>query len=299
MTAFEWGLLLLLSLVWGGSYFFVGVAVEALPTMTIVFARVSIGAVVLLLCLKLFGIQMPRSGKVWRLFFVMGFLNNAVLFSLIVWGQAELASGVAAIINALTPLFTILVAHFATRDERITKARLVGVVTGFFGVAVLIGMDSLVLLDGGFWASLACICAAVSYALAGVFGRRFAREGILPMTTATGQLCASSCLLGVVMLIVDTPWSIAMPGFSVVASLVGIGVLSTALAYTLYFRILATAGATNLLLVTFLVPLSAIILGISFLNEVLLVRHIAGMVLIGMALLIIDGRVMAMIAGKR
>ncbi len=299
MTPFEWLLLLLLSLLWGGSYFFVGVAVEELPTMTIVFARVSIGAAVLLLCLKSLGIQMPWTRKAWQLFFIMGFLNNAVPFSLIVWGQSHLASGVAAIINSSTPLFTILVAHYLTQDERITKAKFFSVLVGFFGVMVLIGVDSLVMLDGGFWASMACIGAAVSYAFAGVFGRRFAREGIAPMATATGQVCASSCMLFVIMMLLDAPWTLALPSLPVFAALVGIGVLSTALAYTVFFRILATAGATNLLLVTFLLPVNAIILGVAFLSEALLLRHIMGMLLIGVSLLIIDGRVFKFFTGSK
>ena len=298
MTLFEWGLLLLLSLVWGGSYFFVGVAVAELPTMTIVFARVSIGAAVLLLCLKPLGIAMPWTWQAWRLFLIMGLLNNAVPFSLIVWGQGALASGVAAIINASTPLFTIIVAHFLTSDETMTKAKFCGVVIGFFGVVVLIGIDSLIMRDSGFWAAAACIGAAASYAFAGVFGRRFARVGIAPMATATGQVCASSCILLVIMLMVDAPWTLAMPSLSVWAALLGIGVLSTALAYSLYFRILATAGATNLLLVTFLLPVNAIILGVSFLDETLLLRHVMGMLIIGLSLLIIDGRVIKFLQRK-
>ena len=299
MTLYEWLLLLLLSLVWGGSYFFVGVAVAELPTMTIVFARLSIGAVVLLLCLKPLGIAMPWTRKAWQLFFIMGMLNNAVPFCLIVWGQSHLASGVAAIINASTPMFTILVAHFLTQDESMTKVKFFGVIVGFFGVVVLIGVDSLVMLDGGFWASLACIGAAISYAFAGVFGRKFAREGIAPMATATGQVCASSCILFVIMLLVDTPWQLEVPSMPVFAALVGIGVLSTALAYTVYFRLLATAGATNVLLVTFLVPVNAIILGVAFLNEALLLRHILGMLLIGVSLLVIDGRMVQFLTRRK
>ena len=299
MTPFEWLLLLLLSLLWGGSYFFVGVAVDELPTMTIVFARVSIGAIALLLCLKIFGIQMPWTRQAWTLFFIMGLLNNAIPFSLIVWGQSALASGVAAIINASTPLLTILVAHFYTTDEQITRTKALGVLIGFFGVVVLIGIDSVTTLDGNFWASLACIAAALSYACAGVFGRRFVRAGIAPMATATGQLCASSCLLCLMMLVIDAPWTLTLPSASALWALIGVGVFSTALAYTIYFRILATAGATNLLLVTFLLPINAIILGVSFLNEALLIRHMLGMLLIGLSLLIIDGRFMHLMTKTR
>ncbi|MDA1089834.1 MAG: DMT family transporter [Proteobacteria bacterium] len=289
MRPLEWGMLVLLSVLWGGSFFFNGVAVMALPTFTVVVCRVFLAALTLLAVMRIMGQRLPTSGRVWAAFFGMGFLNNVVPFSLIVWGQSHIASGVASILNATTPLFTVLVADVLTRDEKITGARLLGVIAGLAGVAVMIGGGALS-LGVNITAQLAVLGAALSYAFAGVFGRRFQGLGITPMAAATGQVTASSILLMPVMLIVDQPWTLAAPSLTVVLALAGLAMLSTALAYILYFRILATAGATNLLLVTFLIPVSAIGLGVVVLNEVLLPQHVAGMALIGLGLAAIDGR---------
>jgi len=228
----------------------------------------------------------------------MGFLNNLVPFSLIVWGQTQIGSGLASILNATTPLFGVVVAHVLTRDEKMTGHRLAGVVLGFAGVVVMLGPAALRTVGSDIAAQLACLAAAFSYALAGVFGRRFRRMGVAPMATATGQVTASTAMLVPLALLVDRPWTLAMPGPATWGAILGIAALSTALAYVLYFRILATAGATNILLVTFLVPVSAIILGSLVLGEVLELQHLAGMALIGTGLAAIDGR-LARIAKRR
>ncbi|MBT3306136.1 MAG: EamA family transporter [Alphaproteobacteria bacterium] len=290
MSPFEWGLLLTLSLLWGGSFFFVGVAVKELPTFTIVVCRVFFAALTLWAVMKAMGLKMPTSRRVWGAFFVMGFLNNAVPFSLIVWGQGHIASGLAAIINATTPLFTVIVAHSLTTDEKMTGTRLAGVIVGLVGVAFMIGLDVLQSLGVNVLAQIAILAASLSYAFAGVFGRRFRDLGVSPMAAATGQVTASSIMLAPIMLIVDTPWTLPVPSMATIGALAGIALLSTALAYTLYFRILATAGATNLLLVTLLVPVSAILLGVLVLGEVLEPKHFIGMAMIGVGLAAIDGR---------
>lgn len=291
MTSMEWLMLLTLSAVWGGSFFFNGIAVKEVPTFTIVTARVGLAAVVLWLVLGLCRTPLPRDPRVWVAFFVMGFLNNVVPFSLIVWGQGHIASGVAAILNATTPLFTVLVAHLSTPDEKLSRARLAGVLAGLAGVAAMIGGGAVTTLGLDLTAQLACLAAALSYAFAGVFGRRFRVMGVSPMVTATGQVTASSLMLLPAMMMIDHPWALPMPSGAAILALAGIAVLSTAFAYFLYFRILATAGATNLLLVTFLIPVSAIILGVTVLGETLQTRHLLGMLLIGSGLAAIDGRV--------
>jgi drug/metabolite transporter (DMT)-like permease len=290
MTPREWAMLLALATVWGGSFFFNGVAVRELPVLTVVVCRVALAAVLLLALLRLRGERLPRDRRVWSAFFGMGLLNNAVPFSLIVWGQTHIASGVAAILNASTPLFGVLLAHVLTRDEPMSGGKLAGVLIGFAGVAVMIGGGAVHDLGANVAAQLMCLAAALSYALAGIFGRRFRSMGVAPMSTATGQVVASSLILLPLALAVDRPWTIAPPGLPAVAALAGLAAISTAFAYVLYFRLLATAGATNLLLVTFLVPVSAILLGTLFLGEVLLPRHLAGIVLIGTGLAAIDGR---------
>lgn len=290
MTALEWAMLIALSAVWGGSFFFNGVAVREVPVFTVVVARVVLAALILYVLLRLKGERMPADSGVWAAFFAMGLINNVIPFSLIVWGQQHIASGVASILNASTPLFAVVFAHLLTQDEKMTGGKLLGVAIGFAGVAFMIGSSAVRALGTGVAAQLACLGAAVCYALAGIFGRRFRRLGVAPMTTATGQVIASSILLVPVMLAVDRPWTQAVPSAAAIGALAGVAAISTALAYVLYFRILSTAGATNLSLVTFLIPVSAILLGILFLDETLLPRHLGGMALIGLGLAAIDGR---------
>ncbi len=290
MGALEWGMVILLALVWGGSFFFNEVAVRELPTLTVVVGRVVLAAVILHILLRSFGQRMPTSFAIWRAFFCMGLINNVIPFTLIVWGQIHIASGVASILNATTPLFTVLVAHWMTADEKITGGRVVGVLVGLVGVVIMIGGDVLSGLGTNVFAQIAVLAAALSYAFAGVYGRRFRALEVSPMATATGQVTASSVLMVPAMLIIDQPWLLPLPSAAAIWSLIGVAALSTAFAYILYFRILATAGATNLLLVTFLVPVSAILLGVLILGEVLLPKHLMGMALIGLGLAAIDGR---------
>ncbi len=297
MTAREWGMLLTLSLVWGGSFFFNEIAVRQLPVFTVVLCRVALAAVILLAVLRLTGQRLPRSGKVWAAFFGMGMLNNVIPFSLIVAGQQSVASGVASILNAATPLFGVIFAHLLTQDEKLTPLKLAGVIVGFLGVAVMIGPDAISGLGGNLAAQMMILAGAASYAFAGIFGRRFKAMGVSPMATATGQVIASSIILLPLVLVIDRPWTLPAPGWDAIAALIGVAAISTAFAYFLYFRIFASAGATNLLLVTFLIPISAILLGTAFLSEALLPRQIAGMALIGLGLSLIDGRLWRRLGG--
>jgi drug/metabolite transporter (DMT)-like permease len=299
MSPLDWSMLLALSILWGGSFFFVGVAVKALPPFTIVLLRVAIAAAALQLVLRATGKAMPWDRKTWLAFFGMGLLNNAIPFSLIVWGQTHIASGLASILNATTPLFTVLVAHVLTADERLSRGRIVGVLLGLAGVIALIGPQALTGLGKDVMAQFAILGAAISYAFAGIFGRRFKRMGVPPLATAAGQVTASSALLFPVALIVDRPWTLSVPELPVWAAILGVALLATALAYILFFRILASAGAVNLMLVTFLIPVSAILLGSAFLGETLATMDFAGMALIGMGLAAIDGRLAVRLAVRR
>jgi drug/metabolite transporter (DMT)-like permease len=218
----------------------------------------------------------------------MGLLNNLIPFSLIFWGQTHIASGLASILNSTTPLFTAVLAHFLTRDERLTANRLAGVLAGLAGVVVMIGPDVLVGLRANVLAQSAVLCAALSYALAGIYGRRF--RGTPPLVTAAGQVTSTSVLLLPVVLLADRPWTLPLPGARTWAAVAGLALLCTALAYVIYFRILAVAGATNLLLVTFLIPVSALLLGGLVLGERLEPRHFGGMGLIALGLAAMDGR---------
>jgi drug/metabolite transporter (DMT)-like permease len=284
----EWALLVVLALLWGGSFFFSKVALADLPPFTVVFGRVALAAVALNLVVRATGNRMPRSLALWGTFAVMGLLNNLIPFSLIVWSQKQIASGLAAILNSTTPLFTVVLAHFVTRDEKLTTNRLVGVLSGLAGVVVMMGPDLLYGLEANVLAQGAVLSAALSYALAGIFGRRF--KGIPPLVTAAGQVTATTCMMLPVLLLVDRPWTLPVPGTRTLLAITGLALLCTALAYVIYFRILAVAGATNLLLVTFLIPVSALLLGGLVLGERLEPRQFGGMGLIALGLAAIDGR---------
>ncbi len=288
MGVSEWFLLILLSLLWGGSFFFGEVALLALPPFTIVLGRVSIAAIVLNLIVRATGQRMPSSWRMWGAFLGMGLLNNLIPFSLIFWGQIEISSSLAAILNATTPMWTVLLAHFLTADERMTSNRLFGVLFGLIGVTVMIGFDALQGLGVNVLAQLAVIGAAVSYAFAGIYGKRF--KEIPSLVTAAGQVTGTTIMMIPMAIVFDKPWLLPMPGLEVWGALFGLALLSTALAYIIYFRLLSTVGATNLLLVTFLIPISAMLLGMIILGEKLAIQHFAGMGLIGVSLLAIDGR---------
>ena len=291
MNPTEWGLLLFLSLLWGGSYFFVGVAVTALPPFTIVAARVVLGAAFLYVVLRATGRRLPTDRRSWGSFVIMGILNNVLPFSLITWGQGHIASGLASILNATTPLFTVMVAHYLTHDERTTPLRVGGIVAGFTGVVVMIGGDALAKVGNHLLPEFAVLLASVSYAFSVVYGRRFSERGLAPLATATGQIITSAAMMMPIALIIDSPWTLPFPSFRVVAALVGLGGLSTCLAYIVYYRLLATAGSVNLMLVTLLIPVTAVLLGALFLGEHLAPNHFIGMAAIALGLAAIDGRV--------
>jgi drug/metabolite transporter (DMT)-like permease len=227
----------------------------------------------------------------------MGFLNNAIPFSLIVWGQHEVGSGLAAILNAATPFFTVLVANFLTADEKLSWNRLLGAVIGLSGVAAMMGADILRLHQSSLVSQLAIVAASVFYAFASVFGRRFAT--VPPLITAAGQTAGSALILLPVMLVIDRPWQLTPPSFDIWLAIAGLAILCTSLAYILYFTILKRAGATNLVLVTFLVPASAILLGITFLGETLDIHQILGMATIAIGLALIDGRALTFLKPRR
>ncbi len=289
MTTKNWALLLTLSLLWGGSFFFVEIALQGLPALTIVWCRVALAAVFLAVALAVSGTSLPQGAKVWRALFVMGLLNNAVPFTLFALAQGRISGSFAAILNATTPLFTVIVAHLFTTDERAGRAKVAGLALGFAGVVImLMGNGTL----GAGYGPVLCLFAALSYGFAGVWGRRFRQMGVAPLATAFGQVAASSVLLAPLWLLVDKPWKMTLPPLPVGLAVVGIAALSTALAYLLYFRLLATAGATNLSLVTFLIPISATLLGVMFLGEHILPQHVAGFALISLGLIAIDGRLL-------
>ncbi|MEP4473533.1 MAG: DMT family transporter [Lentilitoribacter sp.] len=287
----EWIMLIALSVLWGGSFLFVGVGVNDVPPLTIVLVRVLLSAIALHVILKAMGYKFPSDKGVLSAFLIMGLLNNAIPFSLIAYGQSHIASGLASILNATTPIFTVIVAHFLTTDEKLTGRKIIGVFIGFFGVAVMIGIDALEALGIHIFAQLAVLVATTSYAFAGIYGKRFQKLGVKPITVATGQVTASTFLMLPLVMFLDQPWNLDMPSLHSILALIALALLSTVLAYILFFEILARAGATNLLLVTFLIPPSAIILGVLVLNEAIQLNQMFGLALIILSLATIDGRV--------
>jgi len=290
MSAAEWGLLLLLSLLWGGSFFFVGVAVKELPPLVIVAARVSIAAALLWIASPLTGLDLRRLAANAGPLLVLGLINNALPFLLIVWGQTRLASGLAAILNASTPVLTVVLAHFLTDSEKLDAGKISGALVGLGGVAVMIGPEIALNARGDGLAELAIVAAATSYALGSLFARRFRGAGLTPIDVATGQVTASSALLLPLALVLYPPGTVAVPGAPTIAAVFGLASLSTAFAYVVYFRILAGAGATNVVLVTLLAPATSIALGALSLGERLPATAFAGLALIACGLALIDGR---------
>ena len=291
MGRLEWSLLVLLGILWGGSFFFGEVALAELQPFTIVLGRVSLAAVALVILVYLLGHRLPADPRLWGAFFIMGALNNLIPFSLIVWGQTQIASGFAAILNATTPLFTVILAHLLTKEEKMNINKIFGALFGLAGVTFMIGpeiVDGLELYDLG---QIAILGAALSYSFAGLFGRRFKDQP--PIVTASGQVTATTAMMLPIVLVFDQPWTLPTPSAVTVGSVVTLALLCTALAYVIYFRILATAGATNLLLVTFLVPVSAVLLGVLILGEELASKHVIGMSLIALGLASVDGRLLS------
>ncbi|MCK0197837.1 DMT family transporter [Ancylobacter sp. 6x-1] len=296
MAALDWATLLLLSVIWGGSFFFAKVAVVEVPPLLLVFIRVSVAALVLLAVLAARGGLRRVGPATIGAFLFMGLFNSAVPFTLLFWAQTHIQSGLASILNATTPLFTLLVAHLFTRDEKISGGRLAGIVLGFAGVVTMIGPHLLDQLGTDLLAQLACIGAALSYGITAVFGRRL--RGLPPMLTAAGQLSAASLILLPAVLLFTPPWQQAVPSPHVAAATLGLAVVSTAFAYILYFRILGRNGATNISLVTLLVPVSAILLGALVLGERLSTESLAGFGLIALGLAAIDGRPWRRLRGR-
>ncbi len=285
--ASAWALLFVLGLLWGGSFFFARIAVAEVPPFTLVFFRLFLAALALHIYLRgRFGTY-TLLREHWRSFAVLGLINNAIPHTLIFFGQTEIGAGLAAILNATTPIFTVLIANRFTEDEKLSTAKILGCLLGLAGTIVLIGPGVFTSTAAPLWALILPVLAALSYGCAGTYGKRF--RGLPAPVTAAGQMTASSLMMLPVMLIADQPWTLTFPSMTVVGAILALALLSTALGYLIYFRILALAGATYTSLVTLLVPPSAILLGAIFLHERLDVAEVAGMALIGLGLLVLNG----------
>ena len=290
MGPLEWALLIVLSLLWGGSFFFAKVALDAIPPFTLVLCRVTLASAALFFFIRITGGKIPWTNSAWAAFASMGILNNLIPFALIFYGQTQIGAGLASIMNATTPVFTVFVAHFLTSNERATPNKIAGAILGVAGVALLIGIDALKGQSLAVLGMIGCLGAALSYALAAIYGRRFQRMNVEPVTVAFGQVTATMVMVTPAALVIDKPWLLSSPDAEILLSVFALGFLSTALAYVIFFFLLARSGATNITLVTFLIPISSIFLGVVFLHEHLFWNHIAGMIVIALGLAAIDGR---------
>jgi drug/metabolite transporter (DMT)-like permease len=294
IDARDWSLLALLSVLWGGSFFFNGVVLRELPPLTVVLLRVTIAAIILLPLLWAYRIGFPKGVSGWKPFFAIALLNNILPFCLIVVGQTYIPSGLASILNATTPLFTVLVMA-AAGDEKLHMRRVAGVIAGLIGVIILHGQE-LGFQSGEGIGILLCLAAAFSYGLSALYARRKLSDSP-PLATATFQMLASSLMMTVIAAIFERPWQLSMPGVTTWLAVIGLAALSTALAYIVFFQILRRSGSTNVMLVTLLIPVTAILLGYLVLGESVSLREMIGALVIGSALLLIDGRVLKLVPG--
>jgi drug/metabolite transporter (DMT)-like permease len=288
IDARDCALLGVLSVLWGGSFFFNGLALKGFPPLTLFLLRVSLAALILLPLLRAYRIEFPAGVSAWAPFVAVALFNNVLPFSLIALGQTTIASGLASILNATTPLFTVIVMA-ASGEERLSPQRVAGVTIGLIGVIILRGGFDLDLAGQGTGVAL-CLAAALSYGVAALLARRHLAKSP-PLATATFQLMASSVMMVVIAGVVDRPWQLPLPGATTWLAIIGLAALSTALAYIVFFQVLRRSGAINVMLVTLLIPLTAILLGALALGEHIAPREIFGALVIGSALLVMDGRV--------
>lgn len=288
IDARDWSRLVFLSVLWGGTFFFTGVALKELPPLTLVFLRLSIATLILLPLLWINGIRFPTGIAGWRPFAVMALINNVIPFSLIVMAQTYIPSGTASVVNATTPVFTVLVAA-AFGAEKLIARRVVGVLLGLVGVVILKGYDFDLMSRQSIGIGL-CLGATLFFGFSALWATR-KLAGSPPVGTATFQLISASLMMLVLASIFDRPWQLQMPGVGTWSAILGLAALSTSLAFIIFFQIVIRSGASNVMLVTLLVPVSAILLGYFFLGERIDAREIIGALIIGSALLVMDGRV--------
>lgn len=290
-------LLMVLAIIWGGSFFLAAIALREMPPITITLFRVVLALPALALFIWIKGLALPRSLTIWGAYLVMGALNNAIPFSLIFWSQTQITSGLASILNGATSITGVIVAGLLLGDERLSARKLTGVIIGFSGVALTIGSDALRSFDIRSLAQLAVLLAGLSYSLAGVWAK-LRLAGQSPEMNALGMLLGSS-----VLMIPTALWMDGLPSFNLMMStwsaLLALSVLCTSVPYLLYFKILKRAGSGNLMLVTLLIPPVAIGLGITFLGEPLQAAALVGFALIALGLAVVDGRLWELLHPRR
>jgi drug/metabolite transporter (DMT)-like permease len=290
MRTSDWLLLVLLSVLWGATFFFIAVANAEVPPFTLVLGRVAVAALALVPVVFLLGLRLPATAEAWWPFVVQAVINNVVPFTLIVYGQLRIASGLAAVLNATAPLFTLVVARLFA-GEALTASKVAGVALGIAGVGVLVGPAALGSNASSVIGMLCILGAALSYAVSALWMRRL--RDIPPLVCSAAQLTCSSLMLLPLAGAVERFWQLPMPGAPAILAVLGLALISTALAYVVFFHLNTSAGSTNVMLVTLLIPVSATFLGVACLNERLTLHQIAGAIVIASGLVVIDGRLLA------
>ena len=290
----SWAMIGAMSLLWGSAFFLIEIGLRTIAPNTLVLLRMGIAAPFMLLALYLLKEKLPTDWVSWRQLFILGALNAALPFILFFWGQQKLDnSGYASILNATTPLWGVIIAHFLTDDEKATRVRVLGVLLGLAGIIVMVGPEVMKGVSQNLLAQIACLVSTLFYGYAAIYGRQLGKSNMTPMVVATGQVITAALIMLPIALITDRPWERPLPTTESMLSAVALAIPATAVAYLLYFKTIDRAGATNAMLVAFIMPVIAIALGIAFLGEHLNQGQIIGAVLIAFGLVIIDGRLLA------
>lgn len=285
-----WIELLILGFIWGGSFLSIRVALDEIGPLTAVAHRTVWAMLILWAYVAIRRLPFPTSRGIWGAFIVMGLLNNVIPFSLMAWGQLHIETGLTSILNAATAIFGVIAAAIFFADERLTPRKAIGVILGFFGVATAIGLSALTQFDIQSLGQLAVIGGTISYALAGVWARKML-TGLSPQVAAAGMLTGSSLITLPAAWIVEGPITLALSP-QTWAAIAYYAIIATAIAYLLYYRVLAMAGSGNLMLCTLLVAPVAIILGAVVLGEALPLRAYTGFGLLALGLIVLDGRLL-------
>jgi drug/metabolite transporter (DMT)-like permease len=280
-------LLLILGMLWGASYLFIKVTVAEVPALTLVAGRLAVAAVVMWAILRVQGLSMPRDRRMWRMYAVMAFINAALPYSLISWGEQHITSGLASLLQATTPIFTILLAQFLSSDERITPAKMTGVIVGFVGVGLLMLPDLRQGVQASLLGQLAVVGSSLSYAGSAIYVRNRLR-GQPPLVTATGQLTMAAALMVPVSLLVDRPFHLS-PSLPALVSWSGLTILGTVLAYLIYFTLIERTSATFVTMVTYIIPVNGLILGSLVLDEELNLTVLGSLTLVLLGVLLVNG----------
>lgn len=288
-TRAELALLLVLSTLWGASYTLIKIGVETVPPLTLIAARTLIAGAILIAILRWRGLRVPRDPVTWRRFLFQACLNSVIPFTLIAWAEQTTDAGVTTILNSTSPIFAFLLTALVTRHESVAGRKLFGILTGLLGTCLIVGVQALSGIGHQLWAQVAIVAATVCYAGAAIFGKSF--NGLDPMVPAAGSLLCGAAILIPVCVVVDRPWTLVPSSDSILALLV-LSVLSTALAFVIYFRLVHTLGSLGTTAQSYLRVPIGVAISVLFLGESLTSTAWAGLacVVAGVAAMTVPNR---------